>query len=159
MFLDGQRRTALVWTIVVWKLISGTPHSWCHVELRKNHSGMETSIRRREPLRTALLRKNHSGMETDIRLPFQSIRKHRLRKNHSGMETVIAFHSSKSRSSLRKNHSGMETWYTFLNPTIDSWLRKNHSGMETFHRWRACKFPLCLLRKNHSGMETGIHLL
>jgi len=62
--------------------------SRCSVELRKNHSGMETTVLSGLLTTAARLRKNHSGMETEFRLGYFLRHNFKLRKNHSGMETV-----------------------------------------------------------------------
>jgi len=52
-------------TIVVWKRFAPLRSLAANVELRENHSGMETQHRAPVELdKSARLRENHSGMET-----------------------------------------------------------------------------------------------
>jgi len=110
MFSPFQVAVSCVRTIVVWKpftmwlirilLIFGCVRTIVVWKL-----GYAFSIR---SLAIAL-RKNHSGMETSVPLPYRLCR-NALRKNHSGMETWFAARGAWGRApGLRKNHSGMET--------------------------------------------------
>ena len=63
LFLFG----SCVRTIVVWKRAGKGQKDSRQVQLRENHSGMETLYVLDTTLNCLLLRENHSGMETETK--------------------------------------------------------------------------------------------
>jgi len=73
---------------VVWKLAVDFHSAKFTIELRENHSGMETCSHFRWKNQNTPLRENHSGMETCSHFRWKN-QNTPLRENHSGMETFL----------------------------------------------------------------------
>jgi len=96
---------------VVWKHDVRIEVLYLVVQLRENHSGMETCEQLSGSAWVAVLRENHSGMET-------SFRRATVLLSLGCVRTIVVWKPLYPwrflalLSSLRENHSGMETFFS-----------------------------------------------